>query len=116
MLSTDREALLCDMAETYHVYSMRALPVETLATLACGLRDDSRIKLKISGLKYIPPFMSLVYIHDIFSQVYHDTDNDAPVFQLSDVMRNKVQKEPETLGFDTPEEFEAERARYMRKE
>lgn len=115
MLSTDRDALICDMAETYHIYDMRALPVETLATLACGLRDDSRIKLKMSDVRYIPPFISLIYIHDILTQVFHDTDSDAPVFRLADVMSGKTPDKAEPLGFDTPEEFEAERARYVRK-
>lgn len=43
MISIDRDALLCDLAETYHIYSMRGLPARTLAVLAFGLRADSRI-------------------------------------------------------------------------
>lgn len=49
MLATDRDALICDMAEAYGIYDLRALPVRTLAALAAGLRDDSRIKMKLSG-------------------------------------------------------------------
>lgn len=51
MISADRDALLCDMAETYGIYDLRALPVSTLATLAVGLRDDSRIKMHMHGAK-----------------------------------------------------------------
>lgn len=51
MLQCDRDALLCDFAETYHIYSFAELPVRTLAALASGLRDDSRIKMKMSGAK-----------------------------------------------------------------
>lgn len=65
MIALDEGALVCDMAETYHIYDMRALPVETLATLACGLREDSRIKLKESGLKYVPLEVLLVRVHDL---------------------------------------------------
>ena len=65
MIALDEGALVCDMAETYHIYDMRALPVETLATLACGLREDSRIKLKMSGLKYVPLEVLLVRVHDL---------------------------------------------------
>lgn len=49
MLATDRDALICDMAETYQIYSFQGLPVSLLATLASGLRDNSRIKLKMAG-------------------------------------------------------------------
>ncbi len=42
-------ALLCDFAETYGIYDFGGLPVFTLATLAVGLRDNSRIKMHLSG-------------------------------------------------------------------
>lgn len=45
---------MCDMAETYHIYEYETLPVKTLAVLSSGLRDDSRIKMKINGMKSIP--------------------------------------------------------------
>lgn len=48
MLATDRDALVCDMAQTYHVLNMTALPVPLLATLAAGLRGDSRIKMAMA--------------------------------------------------------------------
>lgn len=49
MLAADRDALVCDLAETYHVLDMTALPVPLLATLAAGLRGDSRIRMKLAG-------------------------------------------------------------------
>lgn len=50
-MSEDRDALVCDFAETYGIYNLRALPVSLLATLAVGLRENSRIKMRISGEK-----------------------------------------------------------------
>lgn len=50
MVKADEDALICDFAETYHIYNWRSLPVRTAATLAAGLRDDARIHLKMSGL------------------------------------------------------------------
>lgn len=50
MIALDEDALICDMAETYHIYAMEQLPVEYVATLAAGLKNDSRIKLKAAGL------------------------------------------------------------------
>ena len=51
MISADRDALICDFAETYGIYDFRALPLSLVATLASGLRDDSRIKMRLSGTK-----------------------------------------------------------------
>lgn len=64
MLNIDRDALVCDLAETYHIYDLRALPLITVAALSVGLRDDSRIKMKMLGRKYISPMMLLSIIAD----------------------------------------------------
>ena len=49
MISTDEDALMCDFAETYHIYDFRQLPLNKAAVFASGLRDDSRIKMKMSN-------------------------------------------------------------------
>ena len=41
--------MICDLAETYGILDYRSLPPQTVATLAAGLRDNSRIKMKICG-------------------------------------------------------------------
>lgn len=51
MISFDEGALICDLAETYRIYDYRSLPVKLVATLAAGLRDDSRIKSRLAGVK-----------------------------------------------------------------
>ena len=51
MMTTDSDALLCDLAETYGIYSFEALPVATLAVLSSGLRENSRIYQKLTGAK-----------------------------------------------------------------
>lgn len=50
MVATDENALICDFAETYHVYAWRQLPARTAATLAAGLSPDSRIMRRLSGV------------------------------------------------------------------
>lgn len=49
MVSLDETALICDLAETYQVYDMRALPLTRVAALSVGLRADSRIKMRATG-------------------------------------------------------------------
>ena len=49
MMSAAKDELICDLAETYHIYDLRALPVRTLAVLACGLGQNSRVWAKLNG-------------------------------------------------------------------
>jgi hypothetical protein len=51
MIRTDEDALICDLAETYKIYDYKTLPASLVASLAIGLRDNSRIKMKLSGAK-----------------------------------------------------------------
>lgn len=49
MINLSEDALICDLAETYHIYDYRSLPLKLVATLSAGLRDNSRIKLLAVG-------------------------------------------------------------------
>ena len=64
MAAVDEEALICDFAETYHIYDYRQLPARLAAVYACGLRQDSRIQVKLSGLSIPPDRMLLSLIAD----------------------------------------------------
>lgn len=58
MLSIDEDALICDFAETYHIYDWRSLDIKYASILASGLRNDSRIKMKLNRIEY--PFETLL--------------------------------------------------------
>lgn len=64
MIATDEDALICDFAETYHIYDMRQFPVLYIATLAKGLRQDSRIMMAVNGLKVDLNTLLLAHIAD----------------------------------------------------
>lgn len=49
MWSVAHDELICDLAEIYHIYDMKALPVRTLAVLSCGLGANSRVWAKLNG-------------------------------------------------------------------
>lgn len=51
MWSAAKDELICDFAETYGIYDLRALPVRTLAVLACGLGRNTRVWAKTQGFK-----------------------------------------------------------------
>jgi len=48
-MATDQDAWECDLAETYGVIDWEQLSVRKLAVLSSGLRDNSRIKMMLSG-------------------------------------------------------------------
>lgn len=48
LLDLSEDDIICDLAETYHIFNYREMPLLTIATLVCGLRDDSRIMLRLS--------------------------------------------------------------------
>lgn len=98
MLAYDRSALICDLAETYHIYDYKALPVLTLAALASGLRPDSRIKLKLSGIMEVSSEVLLIQIFDILQLMRYQwfaTKKESPPKLLSDVLIGRMPEVPD---------------------
>ena len=112
MLAEDKDALICDMAETYHILDIKALPVELLAVLASGLREDSRIKMKLAGMHYIPITIVAPQIFDNLQLIRMGLAGDkSEPYLLTERLLQKAPKEKELLGFASAKEFEAEWAR-----
>lgn len=102
--------MICDLAETYHLFNYREYSPLLVGTLLVGLKDDSRVKKKISGAKLSLEEMLLARIAD-----------DIAVntwFKTKDAQKNKnrpksilqhllgVEKKEEYDTFDTFEEFQ----------
>lgn len=64
MIAKDEDALICDMAQFYHIYQMRELPVKTLAVLAFGLPPESRIKIALSEVDVSPQMLLMAMMAD----------------------------------------------------
>lgn len=64
MIEFDEQSLICDLAETYHIYDYRSLPVRLVATLSAGLRENARIRVKASGYKVPLDSLLLAVIAD----------------------------------------------------
>lgn len=113
MLATDRDALVCDLAETYGIFDHRALPATLLATLAVGLRDDSRIKIRLSGGKVPRSEMLLAAAVDRLSLLVWGMTEDAQLGRnrpasLLDALLGEEEKSGDIVAFDTAEDFETE--------
>ena len=64
MLGKYKDEMICDLAEYYHIYNYKAVPVPLLATLVNGLREDSRVKGK-----ELPIPMNLFFMSAIFDKL-----------------------------------------------
>ena len=112
MIGTDRDAVICDLAETYHVLDYRALPVDLLATLCAGLHEDSRIKMELAGMQSIPAVLPLVRMADSMTVLLSGLAGRGALMPelFGDVMTGKHKG---TIGYTTPEDFEAARRRLI---
>lgn len=41
--------MICDFAETYQIYDYKQLPLQMVAVFAAGLRENSRVMLKLNN-------------------------------------------------------------------
>ena len=120
MVSTDESALICDFAETYHVFDWRGLPLKLAATLAAGLREDARIVQIISGAKIDRHTALMAAAVDRLSMLVWAKTKDAPNGRNKpkSILRLLIQdhkEQDELMKFDTAEDFEAARNRILQR-
>lgn len=112
-MSADREALICDLAETYGIFDFRALPVPVLATLSVGLREDSRIKMRLSGMKVTRSEMLLAASLDrlsllLWAQTEDGRNNTNRPKSVLAVLMGDDETENNAVSFESGEDFERE--------
>lgn len=110
MIRTDEDALVCDLAEVYHIYDYRALRPSYAAALACGLREDSRIKRALSGSALTLTEMLLAGILDnlkllVWAQTKDAQHGKNKPKSVLDILTKKQS----AGGYASPEAFEAAR-------
>lgn len=109
MVEVDSDALYCDFVETYHIFDYEALPSGVAARLASGLRDDSRIKMKLSGTNITLKESLLAGILDALNiLVWQNTENGQKNRNKPQSVFKRLTEKPdnEVVGYSTPEEFE----------
>lgn len=113
-VQTDEDALICDFAETYHIYDWRSLPGRYAATLAAGLRQDSRIRMKVSHVKANLDSSLLAMIHDDLTSLIYVTvkSRSKKHFAKPDLIANRIihgdtkKQADEYQGYTSAEDFE----------
>lgn len=101
MIVTDEDALICDLAETYGIFNYQELPIATVATLAAGLKGDSRIVRILTDQKMSMEEILLSGIFDRLSYIAWTKTKDAargrnkPQQILSEILGKKPKGEIE---------------------
>lgn len=115
MVAKNESALICDFAETYHLFDYRALPLRTAATLAAGLHDDSRIKMAMTGQTVHRDTLLLAAAVDRLSLLVWAKTKDAergankPKSILGMLTQQTETQKDKYETFETAEDFEAAR-------
>nr|DAE12742.1 MAG TPA: protein of unknown function (DUF5361) [Siphoviridae sp. ctL053]DAE18872.1 MAG TPA: protein of unknown function (DUF5361) [Siphoviridae sp. ctNPp8] len=121
MIKLDEDALVCDLAETYQIYDYIQLPLLKVAVFACGLREDSRIKQKLSKQLVSVDTMLLAGIVDRLSLSLWIQTKDGqkgvnrPKSVVDQLTQKEEKEEREHLVFSSGEEFEKYRKEFFAK-
>lgn len=118
MVATDEDALVCDFAETYHIYDFWGLPPSLAATLAAGLGPESRIGRKRMGIPVRLETLLLSMAVDRLSILAWLNSKDGQdgtnrPDPITPVLIGREKTEREYVVFDDAEAFEAERKRIL---
>lgn len=114
MTRKNRDALECDLAETYNIYDMRALPARRVALFAVGLRDNSRIKMLLADSKFTFSEILLINIYDVLNLELWTKTKDATkgknkpesLYKKLMGINDQTKKESKNMTFSSAEEYE----------
>ena len=111
MLVKDEDALICDLAETYGIFDYKTLPICTVATLASGLKGDSRIMRIMTGQKVTAEELLLAGILDRLSWIAWTKTKDAqkghnrPASVLEKMLGENISPTNQFEVYETGDEF-----------
>lgn len=119
MIKMDEEAVLCDMAETYHVLAPYELAPSLFAILAKGLPENARIKRKMAKTKGSVEEMLLANISDLLNLILWTKTKDGQKNRnrpkrITPLFLESVE-EPKYGSFESAEEFEKARKEILEK-
>lgn len=112
MIRHNKEALICDLAETYHILNYRELSVELLATLSCGLRADSRIKMELNEQQCSTNTWLLAATVDYLALIRQSLVKGGKAPKL--LTQQLCKSNDKVQAFSSVEAFEKERARLLK--
>lgn len=120
MITEDENAYICDMAQYYHIYDYKSIPIDLVVILSAGLPDDSRIMRK---LKHQPLSLSELMLASIYDDLNlllwsfskdggHNRNKPQSVVQI---LTGEEKNNNQNVSFNTSNEYEEMKAKILRK-
>lgn len=110
MIKCDEFALICDLAETYQIYDYKTMPPLRVAIFAAGLRENSRIKMKMSKQKVPLETTLIAGISDSLNTLVWMNSADGQKGRnrptLITSLLSEQKEKSETVTFSSGEDFE----------
>lgn len=118
MIKLDEDALICDLAEVYHIFDYKQLPAYRVAVFSLGLSDSSRIKLKLTDRTVDFETMLLAGIFDKVSMLFWSKTKDAEKNKnrptsVVEMLNGKQENQSKVVSFESGKDFEANRQRTL---
>lgn len=111
------DELTCDMAETYHVLDWRALGLPLAATLAAGLRENSRTRMALAGsVSTVDTLLLGAAVDALHLLVWAKTKDGQKGRSRPEPVVNRllgVLGQRQATGFSCAADYEAARARIL---
>ncbi len=111
------DELTCDMAETYHALDWRALGLPLAATLAAGLRENSRTRMALAGsVSTVDTLLLGAAVDALHLLVWAKTKDGQKGRSRPEPVVNRllgVPSQRQATGFSCAAEYEAARARIL---
>ena len=120
MIKLDEDALICDLAEVYHIFDYKQLPAYRVAVFSLGLSDSSRIKLKLTDRTVDFETMLLAGIFDKVSMLFWSKTKDAEKNKnrptsVVEMLNGKQENQTKVVSFESGKDFEANRQRILER-
>jgi len=120
MIKLDEDALICDLAETYRIYDYKQLPPLSVAVFSCGLRPESRIRMKQNNQSVPLETTLLASISDKlgllvwFKTKDGQTGKNRPLSIVEKLIGSR-ETEKNVIEFSSGEEFERKRNELIKR-
>lgn len=112
--------MICDLAETYHVLDYKGLSPYKVAVLCFGLRDNSRVKMKMSGAKLTVEQMLMAIMADSLQFLSWTKTKDAQHGRykqksiLKTLMGEYDKQKDDLISFSSIEEYEEHMKQFIK--
>lgn len=114
MIETDEDALICDLAEIYHIYDYKQLPPSKVAVFSIGLKEESRIKMAMNNQRVPLNTLLLAGISDHLATAnwLNSKEGQEGTNRPQSILMKLLEIEPaekENVSFESGEDFERTR-------